>query len=238
MRGIRRGPLRRSPLGRGRLVAHGDPDQRPSEWPAHPPGNPASRPPGRQSGDSHAPARPSPLAAREPPSPRVAPRARRSVGRDRHGCPPALTALSRLTRRRGRAGRPRSRAARPAGPCRRGEHHGDAAVAVVVVGHREAVGAGGRHGQQVADPRRRPARSRRSSTSPLSQWRPTMVTGSPPAACTRPAIAASKRWPYSATSRLSPIPPSTATNVRAPRLTVTRDTASPPPRRPCCGRAR
>src|SRR5687767_11070768 len=29
----------------------------------------------------------------------------------------------------------------------------DAAVAVVVVGHREAVGAGRRHGEQVADPR-------------------------------------------------------------------------------------
>src|SRR3954468_5721290 len=34
------------------------------------------------------------------------------------------------------------------------EDHRDAAVSVVVVGHREAVGAGRRHGEQVADARR------------------------------------------------------------------------------------
>src|SRR3989442_15737098 len=56
------------------------------------------------------------------------------------------------------------------------------------------------------------------STSPDSQCRPTTVTVVPPP--TRSAIVASNRCPTRATSRLSAIPPSTATNVVAPNLTV------------------
>ena len=93
------------------------------------------------------------------------------------------------------------------------EHHRDPAVAVVVVRHRVAVRTGRRDRDQVADARRvQPTPS--TSTSPLSQCRPTSGhRARRPSASSRPAIAASKRWPYSATSRLSPMPPSTATNV-------------------------
>ena len=89
----------------------------------------------------------------------------------------------------------------------------DAAVAVVVVGHRVAVGAGRGDGEQVADRgapagrRRRPARRRSRSAG----RRPSTVSASGPS--NRPAMPASKRWSNSATSRLSPMPPSTATNV-------------------------
>ena len=120
-----------------------------------------------------------------------------------------------VSRRRARAGRPRSRAAprARASPVAR-EDHRDPAVAVVVVGHRVAVGARGRDGEQVADARRRRGATPSTSTSPLSQWRPTTVTArrrrragrrSPPRSAGRTAP----------TSRLSPMPPSTATNVIA-----------------------
>ena len=101
-----------------------------------------------------------------------------------------------------------------------GEDDRDPAVAVVVVGHRVAVGAGRGNGEQVADRRggqrrrRRPARRRSRSAG----RRRVTVSVSGPA--NRPTIPASNRWSNSATSRLSPMPPSTATNVIAPRLTV------------------
>ena len=179
------------------------------------------------------------LAAGLWPSPDVSPALRGPVETGAAGVErrPARDGVRRLAPRRrarprlglSRGARQRSRAIRSAWVSRRThravlavacEHDRQPQRAVVVVRHREAVGARDRHGEQVADGR---SGSRASSTSrsPDSQWRPTRSQRRRPGPSGRAAWATSKRCPNSATSRLSAMPPSTATKSRPVRLCVT-----------------